>query len=515
MVVRCAVLGVAGVMLLTAGTGCFQRKGYIAEEQRVAVDRGVVEYPAGYRLEVVVDGLSGPSAICFDVEGNMLIAEGGLDGGEPRIRGFRKGSGEEFQIYPGARLGVPLTGLRTGFRIWGPVGGMVAHEGRVFVSHRDERGKGVITSFGYDGSHETVVAQLPAEGDHGVTDLAISPSGRLYFGVGTATNSGVVGVDNWQAGWAKKNKGAADRSWVDLKLLGYRFDSENPGKGWFGSEIAVTAPFQPFGVARQLRVAREPSGRPNGAIYSVSPLGGDLRVEAHGIRYPRGLAFNEFGRLFITNNGMELRGTRPVANDPDAVVRFVPGAWYGWPDYSTEFVSVADGKYQPPTDLVEKHGYPENAAVIDHAASGLIKPDPGALLHVVLPVQSGAAKVAFVPGTGAAAEAFGNYRGSMMVALAGDRGPTANGGKPPTEWAGYRVVEVTESRQVREMIRNVIVGPAWKGDRKAYEGLRRPIDVKFGPDGALYIVDVGRLEWSKGRANVWGGTGRVWRLVRG
>lgn len=525
---KCVLLAV----LALAG-GCFHRSGFIPETHRTAIDRGVIEYPAGYKLEVVIENLQSPSAICFDADGNLIVVESGVGDGEPRIRGFRLnlpdpttrqtrrrgflGLGNddhpqrEFQIYPLPRLGLPLTDLRTGFRIRGPVGGIVAHDRRVFVSHRDDRGKGIITSFGYDGSHHTVVGELPAEGDFGVTDLAISPSGRLYFGVGAATNSGVVGIDNWQAGWVKQHPLAADRPAFDLKLLGYRFDSDNPAKGWFGSDFSVTAPFQPFGVARQLRIPREPTDRPNAAIYSVSPLGGDLRVEAWGIRYPRGLAFNEFGRLFLTNNGIELRGTRPVANDPDALLRFVPGAWYGWPDFTADFNSVNEPNHQPPPELLLKHGYPENAAVIDHAASRLIPPDPNALLHVSLPAQSGAAQFVFVPSTGPARDFFQPHQGSILLCLAGDRGPWANAGQDHPNPPGYKVVEITESRQIRDFIRNVGSGPASKLPPPLNSGLNRPLDLQFSPDGSLYLLDAGNIQWPNGQPKTHS-PGRIYRL---
>ena len=96
---------------------------------------------------------------------------------------------------------------------------------------------------GYDGTHSTIVANLPAQGDYGVTDLAISPvetEGRFYFGVGTATNSGVVGVDNWEA-WLKRYPKVHDEPRIEIKLNGYRFDTPNPWAGLSGdADIAVT-----------------------------------------------------------------------------------------------------------------------------------------------------------------------------------------------------------------------------------------------------------------------------------
>src|SRR5205814_9447370 len=125
----------------------------------------------------------------------------------PRIWG-RRIDGTTFMVYPMGRK-VPFVNIfRQGFVLDGPIGGMCAREGKIFVTHRDASGRGVITAFGYDGSHTTIVSDLPAQGDFGVTDIAVHPSnGRLFFGVGTATNSGVVGLDNI---WVKKHPDVCD-----------------------------------------------------------------------------------------------------------------------------------------------------------------------------------------------------------------------------------------------------------------------------------------------------------------
>ena len=144
-------------------------------------------------------------------------------------------------------------------------------------------------------------------------------------------------------------------------------------------DIKVTGPMQPLGTSNQSRI--KGSEKPTAAIYSVSPSGGDLRVEVHGIRYPRGLRYNEFYRLFATNNGMELRGTRPIKDDPDTLVRVVSGTWYGFPDFTADFNPVTQEKYQPPTELVLPSGYPDVSFTIDHEASSLLAPDRSSLAH--------------------------------------------------------------------------------------------------------------------------------------
>ena len=114
------------------------------------------------------------------------------------------------------------------------------------------------------------------------------------------------------------------------------------------TDIAVTAPFQPFGRSIETRIPHASNAKPNGAVYSVDPNGGDLRVEAHGIRYPFGLGFSEPGLLYMTNQGMKLRGTRPVKDDPDVLLKWVQSTWYGAFDYSADLFPIGEKRFQPP-----------------------------------------------------------------------------------------------------------------------------------------------------------------------
>src|SRR5699024_2168714 len=106
------------------------------------------------------------------------------------------------------------------------------------------------------------------------------------------------------------------------RFPGQRFFTSNPFAGLFsGSELAVTGPLQPFAQYYRSKADRAPGDKPNSAIYSIDPSGGigqDVRIEAHGIRLPAGLAFFPgYPTLYTSNQGMELRGTRPVLLDPD------------------------------------------------------------------------------------------------------------------------------------------------------------------------------------------------------
>jgi glucose/arabinose dehydrogenase len=66
------------------------------------------------------------------------------------------------------------------------------------------------------------------------------------------------------------------------------------------------------------------------AILSVRPDGGDLEVEASGLRNPFGLAVDpESGRLWASVNARDDLGEW---NPAESVVRIKKGAHYGWPD---------------------------------------------------------------------------------------------------------------------------------------------------------------------------------------
>jgi glucose/arabinose dehydrogenase len=522
------ILAILWVCLSGVG-GCTTGPRFIPSEARTPIDRKVMEYPRAFLLQLAADGLTAPSAIAFVTEdgeykGSILVAESGADGRAPRIFGW-KSDHTYFSIYPHGRQ-IPTFGLLPHQKdIYGPIGGMAVSQGRIYVTHRDSQGRGVVSAFKFDGSRETIVGDLPAEGDYGVTDIAVNPiNSRVYFGVGAATNSGIVGLDNWS--WVQKHPNFCDQPAQNLRLLGFKYLTKNPLAGLFGGDDNVeTGPFQPFGKNKALRIPAASNGKPTAAIFSASPGGGDVQLEAWGIRYPRGLAFltpenRGWTQLYATNEGMELRGSRPVKDDPDALYRIDRGGFYGWPDYSANLKPISDEFFLPPPEIMSRNSYPEALSfLIDHAGQPASPgrpavppvPDPtvyraAALVGEFSPL-SGAAKLDFVPTN----IGFGAFEGRAIVALAGDRAPFATSGIKLKDYIGYKVVIADLTNKPEDFIRNTEGVPASKLGRGVV-ALERPIDVKFGPDGKLYILDYGQMEMRGSREKITPGTGRIFVL---
>ena len=120
-----------------------------------------------------------------------------------------------------------------------PVTDILWHDGRLFISHR-----GKISVF-EGGKLRDLVTDLPSLGDHSNNQMAVGPDGKLYFGQGSATNSGVVGVDNFAFGWVKKHPEVAEVPAMDVVLTDQVFETADPRGGSEGT--AKTSAFQPFG----------------------------------------------------------------------------------------------------------------------------------------------------------------------------------------------------------------------------------------------------------------------------
>jgi glucose/arabinose dehydrogenase len=248
---------------------------------------------------------------------------------------------------------------------------------------------------------------------------------------------------------------------------------------------------------------------PNNAEATVRPF-------AHGLRNVIGLTFNSRGELFAAVNGYDNRGSRPFNDQFDPTYRIRENAWYGVPDFSANFEPITDPKFDVPDALKAPRFVAgqsigkENRFVINHAASNLRTPDRSVIagLH---PFNSSPS------GLDAAPASFGGFGDHLFVAEWGDLAPPTNPLRGPPVGSRIARLNPATGSQVEAFIRNAMPGPA-SAQGATGRGLERPYYVKFGPDGAMYIVDYGIA-----RINPVGpgtpyefppNTGAIWKVTR-
>lgn len=424
-----------------------------------------IALPDGFAVEVFLQGLTTPIDIEFGADGALYIGDAGIISGNGRV--LRAAHGAVEPVADG--FNAPLTGL-------------TPHNGKIFVSHR-----GYVTAVHPDGSKENVIGGLPSDGDHHNNKVAFGPDGRMVFGQGTATNAAVVGPDN--ASWLRNHPFFHDSPGAAAVLSGENFITPDIFAGAPG-ESAVTGPYSPFGVPVFQGETVKGIVRASGSILSANEDGGDLRLIAWGLRNPFRVAFDRAGRLLSTNNGMDARGSRPVANSPDEFRYVTPGEWYGWPDF-TGGLPVILPQFKP-----ENGAQPRFVL----AAHPMHPPKPFAAF------TPHSAIMGFDSNYGTR---FPGY-GDIYIAEFGSNAPITTGGAP-APYVGHRVsvIEMGSGR-IRTFAINKSGAAA---SQTGGGGFERPIDAKFGPDGALYVADFG-VASGKGTHGFRPGTGVVWRIFR-
>ncbi|MFC8130748.1 PQQ-dependent sugar dehydrogenase [Streptomyces sp. NPDC057302] len=408
---------------------------------------------AALPLEPFARGLHFPTSITFDAQGQLYVAESGLPfGGAPA-------GGRIWRIGTDCR-DLLAEGLRT------PVTGLTCHDGALYVSEGGQPGR--ILRLGLDGGPPAVVLDnLPGGGNYQTNMTAFGPDGRLYFSQGAATNTSVLGLDALDIGWLKKIPHPIDVPGLEIELTGVRARTGNP---LHPGTSAVTGPFAQFNTAHPAGTRIRAELPCTSAVMSCAKDGSDLKLVAWGLRNAFGLLFLPDGRLLATDQGADDRGSRPVGGVPELLFEVREGAWYGWPDFIGG-VPVHDPRFAP------EQGEAPGFVLANHDEL----PTPQTPLVSFEPHVS-AVKMDHTP------------EGRILVALFGDE-------IPMTAPSGPRV-----GRSL------ALLDPADWSSTPLTCPLKRPIDVRFGPDGYLYALDFGHFEPGKGTMDAAAGSGAIWRM---
>lgn len=422
-----------------------------------------IQVPRGYSIEVFAKELTTPINMIFTPTEEMFLADAGEADNNGKVLKYIDG---EFRVIADG-FNPPLTGINF-------------LNGDLYVSHR-----GKITVLKQDGRKIDIISGLPSFGDHHNNQVVFGKDGKMYFGQGTATNSGVVGEDN--KNWVQKHPFFHDYPGSSIMLAGYNFQSKN-----FLSAVkqdnAFTGAYSPFGLISTPYEIVKGFVKASGSILRANLDGSNLELVAWGLRNPFRMKFDKSNRLFSTNHGIDEKGSRPIADFPDEFRIIHSGLWYGWPDYTCG-LSVTLPIFKP------KDGPQPQNLLAQHP---MIPPRPYSM---------------FVPHSAIMGfdfdytYKFGHY-GDVYIAEFGSEAPRTTGGRP-LPGVGHRVSRIDMSTG---MVHGFAINKSGYSASYTGGGFERPIDVIFDKQGSMYIVDFGLS--SEGHHGYEENTGVIWVIRR-
>ncbi len=422
-----------------------------------------IKLPSEYCIDVFAYGLDTPINMIFTDDGEILVADAGVIDGNGKVLKLKKNC---FEVVAEG-FNPPLTGIN-----W--------LNGNIYVSHR-----GFITIVKPDGVKEDIISGLPSFGDHHNNRVVFGCDGKMYFGQGTATNSGVVGLDN---GWIMKYPFFHDYPGQNIILKGENFTTENIQTN-SPCDYAVTGAYSPFGVPGYPYEIVKGIVRASGSILRANLDGSDLELIAWGLRNPFRMKFDKFNRLCSTNHGADVRGSRPINNSPDEFHIVTPGSWYGWPDF-TGGLPVTLPQFKP-----EGEPQPE-FLLMEHPMI------PSRPFSLFTPHSA-------IMGFDFNYSDFGPY-GDVYIAEYGSEAPETTGGKP-LPGVGHRVSRI--DMQTGDVSTFAINKSGFAASYTGEGGFERPIDVVFGPDNAMYVVDFAVTPEGE-PDEFYPSSGVIWRISR-
>ena len=504
--------------------------------------------PDGYKVEVFAKGLNFPTDVAFlgsKDDFRVLVLESGTglpspcndNTKVPKVGRFDANNPftPDLLIFDrhGNKVAGPLgkpTASGGGFQADGPAIGLAfEHDfqgGTLFATDsnqgaRGARGVGNNTSRIVkvnisNGMVTPVIVGLPT-GDH-PTEQILVKDGWLYWSQGSATNAGVTGHDNGGGG------NQHDIACQQITLSDTVFDSgDHKTSGYSNHGVQ-----RPGAVVPAFEDATR-KGMCTGAILRAQITNPMNTIEpfAWGFRNPYGIRFSSAdhplkGQMLISENGEDERGARPTNNAPDRLAIARQNAdgtpeYHGWPD-RFGFLDSTQSVFNPIGGNGDDLCSPTGCTPSDIAR---VKAENIPVRHVfAFPPQPPVAPLALQPADVAAVGLDFAPRSfvhgvvkpnAALVAREGDFGFSPENGKPG-EGHDIELVNFTNAGNPNELQLSrfafncpqgshgnnpdgsptckVEVDQAFTG---RLHGINRPTTLRFGPDGAAYLVDYGAV----------------------
>jgi glucose/arabinose dehydrogenase len=467
-----------------------------------------IQVPEGFKVEAVASGLSYVTSVAFDDQGQMYVGEaGGHTYGTspdqappPRILRIKPNGPPEviFASSPGIEV---IRNAETDADIpeglIAPITGLTWHDGLLYVTHRTR----VSTLNPETGEFKTIIRDLPAWGEFQNNKVIFTPDGRkMVFFVSTQTNSAVVDDHMLKVLTAYNKPDKSEVACEDVTLTGQDFVWENP----FTPDPDDRATYDAYvEFGRNVPPGTTIQGKIpcNGAFFRANPDGTDLELIAWGLRSNFGYRFSEDGRLITTMNSGNPLPPREIFDDWETIWEVKEGEWYGWPDYYSG-LPVTDQRFRRPTGADAQQVQPLDFVLTEETRNRLLKGRTQPIQPLVR-VDPHVALEGMVFGR----PEFGMGRDDILVAEFGTVVTYL-----AQELPGFRVQRINlGTGQASDFLVNKSGNPA---SATGGGGLERPIQLEWGPDGALYVIDFGVIRVSPQGLNAQPNTGLVWKVSR-
>ena len=457
---------------------------------RPVIDADQVFAPDGYKVEVVAAGLSFPTGMAFADDGTLFINEGGSTWPTrpamiPRI--LRLDPEGNLAVFAEEELGGPR--------------GLTCRDGFLYVTLKGGYLARVVRYDMATGERVILHDKIPSGGWHEPGGPLFSPhDGLLYFAHGSVSQNGVVLPQGFTVDLAK-NPEAHDIPGQDVTLTGNNVFSRDPLMPY--PYLTETGAYKPFGTPAEKGEIIKGELWCTTGVWRSKPDGSEPELIAWGIRNPYGMAFDEDGELYISDNDMEEKGERAIAMDPDRIWHIKNAKkphgsieapdWYGFPDIAATGLPVWHEKHLP-----EK----------GKAAEPLIENPPewaGPAAYLEKP-HSCMTKMDFCK-----SDEFG-HRGKLFVSEWGTMAPF-NSPREEDLGNGFRVMAIdVKTGKGEPFLYNRTPEPE---SGSLGGGIQRPVDCQFSPDGkSLYVLDFGVAQVDKGHMMAYAHTGVLWKVTK-
>ncbi|MFD3001516.1 PQQ-dependent sugar dehydrogenase [Pontibacter toksunensis] len=456
---------------------------------RPTVDARDVVVPDGYTIEPVMVGLSFPTDIAFDDKGTVFVSEGGSSWPTRPYMPARV-----IALHANGETETIDMNVQAGPR------GIAWRDGELYMALKGGYHMQIVKYNLQTGELKVLIDSLPSGGWHEPGGPIFGDDGLMYFGNGSVSQQGVVLPAGFTVDMAKHPL-AHDVPGQDVTLSGNNVRSRDPRMPY--PYMVETGPFKPFGTAAKKGEVVKGSINCNSAVWRSRPDGSDMELLAWGIRNPFGMALNEEGELYVSDNDFEEKGERAMAKDPDCIWHIKNASqpfgsiqtpdWYGFPDFCHDGLPVNHPSHLP------SRGTPAEMLMENHPPLA----GPAAFLEQP---HSCMCRMDF-----SRSDAFG-FRGELFVAEWGTMAPL-NSPHPEDLNHGFRVVRVNVKNGTAEpFVHNKEMGPASK---VGGGGIERPVSCKFSPDGkSLYVLDFGGVQVTSGNMLAYAHTGVLWKVTK-